>query len=228
MSCILVIEDDPAIRQGLEVTLLRASYTVLTASDGESGLDLARTEGPDLILLDLMLPGMSGYELCRRLRDEGRNVPILMLTARAEEQDRVLGLDTGADDYVVKPFSVPELMARIRALLRRADKEDGLPETIAFGNVEVDFNRYEARKAGSIVKLPPKAYGVLQFLASRAGQVVTRETLLDEVWGYEAVPIARTVDNQINHLRTQLEDDQADPQHIITVHGVGYRFEPRS
>jgi len=224
MSRIIVIEDDRAILRGLKDNLEYESYEVLTATDGEQGYRLIREQNPDLIVLDLMIPKMDGYELCRKVRSEGITVPILMLTARSEEMDRVHGLDIGADDYVTKPFSVPELLARIRAILRRAQPPTALPENLRFGDVFVDFTCFDARKAGQVLKLSRKEFGVLRLLAARAGQVVTRNEMLDEVWGHESYPTTRTVDNHIASLRSKLEDDPSKPQHLITIHGVGYKL----
>jgi len=223
---ILIVEDDLAILRGLKDNLEYESYEVLTATDGEQGYCLIQEKKPDLVILDLMLPKMSGYELCRKMREEGIATPILMLTARGEEVDRVLGLDLGADDYVTKPFSVPELMARIRAVLRRVQKAKtgNLPEELRFGGVLVDFKRFEAQKAGKAINMSRKEFGVLRLLAARAGEVVTRDELLDEVWGYDQYPTTRTVDNHIALLRNKLEDDPANPQYLITIHGVGYKL----
>jgi len=223
---VLVVEDDPAILRGLTDNLRYEHYEVLTSNDGEAALERIRTEQPDLVSLDLMLPRMSGYEICRKVREEGLTVPILMLTARGEEADRVLGLDIGADDYVTKPFSIRELLARVRALLRRMSTTPSLPETIAFDDVEIDFRRYEARCKGEELRLTRKEFGLLRLLASRSGEVVSRETLLEEVWGYERFPTTRTVDNHVASLRSKLERDPADPRHLLTVHGVGYRWVP--
>jgi DNA-binding response OmpR family regulator len=227
---ILAIEDDPAILRGLSDNLRFEGYAVLTATDGETGYQLLRERKPDLIVLDLMLPRMSGYELCRKLRGEGVTTPILMLTARSEEPDRVLGLDLGADDYVTKPFSVRELMARIRALLRRsqpvADGARSLPDQLHFGGVEIDFPRYEARRDGKIVEMTRKEFAIVRLLASRAGEVISRDELLNEVWGIESYPSSRTVDNHVAGVRAKLERDPSQPEHIKTVHGVGYKFVP--
>jgi DNA-binding response OmpR family regulator len=176
--------------------------------------------------LDLMLPRINGYELCRKVRAERVTTPILMLTARGEEVDRVLGLDLGADDYVIKPFSVPELLARVRAILRRVQqsKAGDLPAQLKFGDVFIDFKRFEASKAGKPINMSRKEFGVLRLLAARAGEVVTRDEVLDEVWGYDHYPTTRTVDNHIALLRTKLEDDPARPCNLITVHGVGYKL----
>jgi len=224
MSRILIIEDDRAILRGLKDNLEYESYEVLTATEGEQGYRLIQEHHPDLIILDLMMPKMDGYELCRKVRSEGIATPILMLTARSEEMDRVHGLDIGADDYVTKPFSVPELLARIRAILRRAQPSTALPENLRFDDIFVDFTCFDASKAGQVLKLSRKEFGVLRLLAARVGQVVTRNELLDEVWGHECYPTTRTVDNHIASLRAKLEDDPSKPRHLITVHGVGYKL----
>jgi DNA-binding response OmpR family regulator len=226
MTRILVVEDDPAILRGLSDNLRLESYEVVTAADGEAGDRLAHEARPDLIVLDLMLPRLSGYELCRKLRSEGLTTPILMLTARGEEADRVLGLDLGADDYVTKPFSVRELLARIRALLRRAHPPRPLPDEVRFGDVVVDFRSYEAKKSGVPVDMTPKEFQLLRLLAARAGEVVSRGELLEDVWGYETLPNTRTVDNHVATLRAKLEPDKSVTPHIQTVHGVGYKFVP--
>jgi DNA-binding response OmpR family regulator len=201
---ILVIEDDAAILRGLLFNL--------------------EAEDPDVLILDLMLPEVSGYEICRKLRDEGRDTPILMLTARGEEADRVLGLDLGADDYVTKPFSIRELLARVRALVRRHRKAHKLPDQITVGDWTVDFLRYEARRGEESFRMTRKEFAVLRILATNAGEVVTRSSLLTEVWGFERLPTTRTVDNHIRSLRSKLEPDPSNPQHLITVHGVGYKL----
>lgn len=227
MSKVLIVEDDPAILQILADNLKFEKYDVLTAMDGESAYRIHQTQRPDLLILDLMLPRMSGLELCRKLRSEGVQTPILMLTARSEESDRVLGLDLGADDYVTKPFSVLELMARIRALLRRASSVAEQPSILKFGQVEVDFRSYTARHRGTPVEMTRKEFDVLRFLASRKGNVVTRDELLNEVWGMESFPVTRTVDNHIAGLRSKLEANPSKPVFIQTVHGVGYKFVDR-
>jgi DNA-binding response OmpR family regulator len=226
MKRILIIEDEMAILRGLKDNLEYERYEVLTAADGEQGYCLIQEKKPDLIILDLMLPKMSGFEVCRKLREEKLTVPILMLTARGEETDRVLGLNLGADDYVTKPFSVPELLARIRALFRRVEqaKSGNLPQKLRLGEVFVDFKRFEARKSGKILDMSRKEFGVLRLLAAREGEVVTRDELLDEVWGYEHFPTTRTVDNHIALLRSKIEDDTSDPRHLITIRGVGYKL----
>jgi DNA-binding response OmpR family regulator len=221
---ILIVEDDAAILRGLTDNLRFEGYEVLPARGGDEGLRLILEEEPDLVILDIMLPVLSGFDVCRRARKEGRMMPILMLTARAQEVDRVMGLDLGADDYVTKPFSIPELLARVRALLRRAKADPSLPDRVEFGDVAVEFERYEAMKDGEAVRLSPKEFGVLRLLVAREGQVVTRTDLLHEVWGYNRFPTTRTVDNHMASLRSKLEQDPAHPVHLLTVHGVGYKF----
>jgi DNA-binding response OmpR family regulator len=224
MSKVLIVEDDPAILQILADNLKFERYEVLTATDGETAYQIQQSQRPDLLILDLMLPRMSGLELCRKLRSQGVQVPILMLTARSEESDRVIGLDLGADDYVTKPFSVLELMARIRALLRRASAVAEQLSILKFGEVEVDFKRYNALHRGKPVEMTRKEFDVLRLLASRKGNVVTRDELLNEVWGMESFPVTRTVDNHIAGLRSKLEANPSKPVFIQTVHGVGYKF----
>jgi DNA-binding response OmpR family regulator len=228
MMKILAVEDDPAILRGLTDNLRFEGYEVTTASDGETGYRMQAELKPDLILLDVMLPRMSGLEFCRKLRAQKIQTPVLMLTARSEEPDRVLGLDLGADDYLAKPFSVRELLARVRALLRRSHgQKEGVPELpdqLRFDRVEVDFRSYEARRDGAAVEMTRKEFAVLRYLAARVGQVVSRDELLNEVWGYEAYPTTRTVDNHVAGLRSKLERDASEPAHIRTVHGVGYKF----
>lgn len=224
MTTVLAIEDDPAILRGLSDNLRFEGYEVVTAADGETGYNLQREHKPDLIVLDLMLPRMSGFEFCRKLRGEGIHTPILMLTARSEELDRVLGLDLGADDYVTKPFSVRELMARVRALLRRSQPRADIPDELSFGGIAIDFRKYEARRDGSAIEMTRKEFAILRYLASRVGEVVSRDDLLNEVWGYESYPASRTVDNHVAGLRAKLEKNSSEPEHIKTVHGVGYKF----
>ena len=226
MKKILIVEDDRAILRGLKDNLEFESYDVLTATDGEHGYALLKEHKPDLVILDLMLPRMSGQDFCRMARAEGIRTPVLILTARGREIDRVAGLDLGADDYVTKPFSVPELMARVRALFRRVQQSrtGDLPDALRCGDVSVDFKAFEARKAGSIIEMSRKEFGILRLLAARAGEVVSRDELLDEVWGYDQHPTTRTVDNHIALLRAKIETDPANPSRLLTVHGVGYKL----
>jgi DNA-binding response OmpR family regulator len=219
---ILVIEDEPDLLRGLELNLKAEGYGVLTASRGDNGIEQALLERPELILLDIMLPGMNGLDVCRELRKRGFDAPIIMLTAKAEEVDRVVGLEIGADDYVTKPFGVRELLARIRARLR---KRPGQDETkLRFGQVEVDFARHEVTNGGKRVELTGKELEVLRLLAMHRGEIVSRDRLLEEVWGYESYPTTRTVDNHILRLRQKLEENPSDPRHILSVYGEGYKL----
>ena len=226
MTKVLVVEDDPGILRTVADNLRFEQYEVVTATDGESAYRTQQQELPDLIVLDLMLPRMSGFELCKRLRADDVQVPVLMLTARGEEADRVRGLDTGGDDYLTKPFSLPELMARVRALLRRAASPGSSLDALRFGEVTVNFRRYVAERAGHRVDMTRKEFALLRFLASRQDTVVTRDEILNRVWGFESYPVTRTVDTHIAGLRAKLEADPARPVHIQTVHGVGYKFVP--
>jgi len=226
VSRILVVEDDPAILRGLSETLMRESYEVLTAADGETGYRLVREKSPDLVILDLMLPKLSGYEICRKMRSDGMHTPILMLTARGDEGDRVLGLDLGADDYVSKPFSLRELMARVRALLRRARPAQPLLNELRVNDAVIDFRSYEAHKGREPFEMTRREFQVLRVLASRPGEVISRSELLDQVWGLDVYPTTRTVDNHIASLRAKLESNPAEPAHILTVRGVGYKWVP--
>jgi DNA-binding response OmpR family regulator len=224
MSVVLIVEDDLAILRGLSDNLTLQQYDVLTATDGDVGCRLALEKKPDLLILDVMLPNMSGFEICRKVRAEGLTAPILMLTARGEESDRVLGLDLGADDYMTKPFSIRELLARVRAHLRRVEHSEQLPEELTFDDVVVDFKKYEARKGGRALEMTRKEFGILRLLAAKAGVAVTRDDLLSDVWGYEHYPTTRTVDTHIAMLRAKLEANPSEPQRLITVHGVGYKL----
>jgi DNA-binding response OmpR family regulator len=224
MKTIILVEDDPAILKGLEAALAEEHYRVLTAADGEKGLNLIRREKADLVILDVMLPKKDGFEICRELRGSGDNVPVLFLTSRKEEVDRVLGLELGGDDYVTKPFSVRELMARIRARLRRAGEIRKDLEEYAFGEVHVDFRKHEVMRGADPVKLSARELEVLKYFIQREGEVVTRDALLDDVWGYDTFPTTRTVDNYILSIRKKIERDPAHPRHILTMHSAGYKF----
>ena len=221
---VLVVEDDAAIVRGLTDALAYEGYDVISARTGEDGIRLVRERKPELLILDIMLPGMNGFEVCRRARSEEQAVGILMLTARNLEADRVMGLDLGADDYLTKPFSVPELLARVRAILRRMQSQEKLPARTAFGDVVVDFESYHASKGGRPLQLSPKEYALLRFLAAHAGTVVSRGELLHEVWGFERMPTTRTIDNHVGLLRAKIEDDPPNPRYLLTVHGVGYKL----
>ncbi|MDJ0839886.1 MAG: response regulator transcription factor [Acidobacteriota bacterium] len=225
---VLIVEDDRAMAVGLRDGVASEGYRVLYAEDGAAGLDLARDEKPDIIILDVMLPKKNGLDVCRELRASGDNVPIIMLTARGQEIDKVLGLKLGADDYMTKPFSLLELLARIESVLRRSNGSGGSAEpersTYGFGDVTLDFTRHEALKGNCKMDLSPREFMMLEFFVSHRGEVVTRDQLLDAVWGYDHIPFTRTVDAHIAKLRKKIETVPADPQYLITVHRLGYKF----
>jgi DNA-binding response OmpR family regulator len=222
---ILVVDDEPTLVATLRYNLEREGFGVVTASDGESGLSAARANRPDLILLDLLLPVMDGLEVCRILRRE-MTTPILMLTAKTEEIDKVVGLELGADDYVTKPFSMRELLARVRALLRRAETAaTGETEVLVAGELLVDLRRREASRGGQALPLKPKEFDLLAFFLRNRGRAFTRDQLLNQIWGYDFVGDTRTVDVHIRWLRQKTEDVPAKPSRLITVRGVGYRFD---
>ncbi len=222
---VLVIEDERPMRTALQDCLEAEGYRVLTASDGEQGLARAIAERPDVVLLDLMMPRLDGFALAAKLRALGHQVPILMLTAKGLVQDRVAGLDAGADDYLVKPFSTDELLARLRALLRRGQRRKRLPEKTRLGDVEIDFLARTAMRGRRSLHLTAKEFSCLRLLFESSGEAVSRERFLDVVWGYAAFPTTRTVDNHIASLRGKIENDPAHPRFIHTVHGVGYRLD---
>jgi two-component system alkaline phosphatase synthesis response regulator PhoP len=225
MYKILIVEDEEELLRGLEISLSKEGYRILKATRGETGVKLAIKENPDLIILDVMLPGMSGLDVCRELRQKGTDVPIIMLTAKSEEIDRVVGLEIGADDYVTKPFSLRELLARIRVRLRRQPpRVNKGPTQYCFGDVKIDFEKFVAVRKGRPLDLTPREFDILRLLIQYRGEVVTRDRLLDEVWGYEAYPSTRTVDSHILKLRQKMEDDPANPRHILTIYGEGYKF----
>jgi two-component system OmpR family response regulator len=229
---ILVVEDDQTLLGILKYNLDKEGFKVVTAVDGAQALEVARTEKPEMIILDIMLPGLSGLEVCRILRHE-MITPILILTAKAEEIDRVVGLELGADDYVTKPFSMRELIARVRAMLRRSEmmKQDSTPEadterrSIKAGALELDVSRHQALLAGSVLELSPIEFDLLAFIVENRGRVFSRDYLLEKVWGYDYAGDTRTVDVHIRWLRKKIEIDPSHPIHILTVRGVGYKFE---
>ena len=225
MPRILIIEDELSMRTALADLLQANEYRVTTATDGVAGLERALDEKPDLVLLDVMMPGLDGFTVCREIRRRARALPILMITAKGQVDDRVAGLDAGADDYLVKPFSSRELLARVRALLRRFDSAEDSPSSIRLGDVEIDFTTQRCVRRGERLALTAKEFSVLKLLAERRGAPVTREEFLEIVWGYNAYPTTRTVDNQILSLRNKLEAEPANPRFLQTVHGVGYRLE---
>jgi len=225
MSRILIIEDEAPMRTALADVLAGEGYRVLAADDGEGGLKRALDEKPDLILLDIMMPKLDGYQVCAELRRLGLAAPVLMLTAKGQIEDRVTGLDAGADDYLVKPFSTEELLARVRALLRRVEKQTRTPAKLKLGEIEIDLARQTATRGRKQIHLTAKEFSMLRLLAEAEGEPVTREKFLDVVWGYAAFPTTRTVDNHVASLRAKLEKNPDAPRWIKTVHGVGYRLE---
>jgi DNA-binding response OmpR family regulator len=220
---VLIVEDDPAMLRGLKDNFEFEGYKVLTATDGDAGLKAALGGRPDLIVLDLMLPKINGYEVCRFLREEKFDMPILMLTAKGQESDVVLGLKLGADDYVTKPFSIKELLARAEALLRR--RKGAEAEVYEFGGCRLDCEARTFTKAGVEVELSPKEFELLRFFASRAGQALSRDLIMNSVWGYDAAVTPRSIDRFVNALRNKIEADAANPRHIRTVREFGYKFE---
>ncbi len=223
MPRILIVDDEPEMVRGLEDNLRFEGYETLAARDGRRGLELALSEAPDLVLLDLMLPGLSGWDVCREIRRRGLDIPVIMLTARGEERDLVQGLELGADDYVSKPFSLRELLARIRAVLRRPGPRQKFEE-FAFGDVRIRLRGRQVFRGGKEVRLTRKEFDLLRYLVEHRGEVVTRDRLLDEVWGYDQYPTTRTVDTHVLRLRQKFEEDPERPRHIVTAHGQGYRF----
>lgn len=246
---ILVVEDDDTLRETIEYNLVNQGYEVISVADGGRALEVARSKKPELILLDVMLPVLDGFEVCRILRQE-MSVPILMLTAKTEEIDRVVGLEMGADDYITKPFSMRELMARVRAMLRRvrlireeieaelpeqsgptADNPSGAPVKPArsagfeFGDLTIDMERHEVRVGGKVMRLKPKEFDLLEFLARHKGIALSRELILERVWGWSYDGNSRTVDVHVRWLREKIEPDSTNPSRIVTIRGVGYRFE---
>lgn len=220
---VLVVDDEKPIVEALAYSLRKEGFSVLTAGSGEEGLHLARTAKPDLIILDIMLPAASGFQVCRVLRKES-DVPIIMLTAKGEEEDRVLGLDLGADDYMTKPFSIRELVARVRTHLRRQRATTGRKKPISVADVHIDPVRHRVTVRGEVVELTPKEFKLLSLLAGHPDQVFSRDTLLDRVWGEEAFVDQRTVDVHVRWLRTKIELDPSNPQRILTQRGFGYKF----
>ena len=222
---ILIVEDDAGIQMILRDALTSQGYQVTTADDGRKGLELAKELKPALIILDVMLPLMDGFEVCRKIRKEGIVSPILMLTVKDEELDKVLGLELGADDYVTKPFSLKELTARIKALLRRVEDYQEEMSVYRFGDVELDFQKYESRKAGQDLGLSPLELKILRLMITRKGKVITRDEFLDSIWGVDNLIVShRTVDSHIAHIRKKVEENPSDPKHILSVHSIGYKF----
>jgi DNA-binding response OmpR family regulator len=225
MHKILIVEDQKDLADGLEVNFTKEGFSVLKAETGEAAIGKALKEDPDLIILDIMLPGISGLDVCRELRKKSLDMPIIMLTAKADEIDRVVGLEVGADDYVTKPFGIRELIARVHAHLRRRHPRQAQKVTrYRFGKVELDFEKYEATMKGEPIDLSQKEYEILRCFIHHRGEVVTRDRLLNEAWGYESYPTTRTVDTHILKLRKKIEEDPGNPRFLLSVHGEGYKF----
>ncbi|MBL7082306.1 MAG: response regulator transcription factor [Candidatus Aminicenantes bacterium] len=226
MKKILIIDDDKVLLETLKVYMEIEGFKVITAADGEKGFQLASQETVDLIILDFLLPSLNGLEVCKRLRTKKIKTPIIMLTGeKKEEIDKVLGLEFGADDYITKPFGTKELLARIRAVLRRSKPEAPEVEEYSFGNVYINFKKQIASKGKKDIYLTAKEYGLLKLLVSHEGEVVSRETILNEVWGYDKFPTTRTIDTFIHHLRQKIEGNPAKPSHLITIPWSGYKFQ---
>ena len=221
---ILVVEDEPNMVAGLRDNFEFEGYEVITARDGVEGLQRALEESPDLVVLDVMMPQLSGLEVCRQLRAKRASIPIIMLTARGQEIDKVVGLELGADDYVTKPFSIRELLARVKAILRRTDVLPKNQDQHSFGGIEVDLHRRRVLKSGKALDISSKEFELLKYFICHSGETLSRDRLLEEVWGYENYPTTRTVDTHLMRLRQKLEPDPEQPQYFLTVHGTGYRF----
>jgi len=223
---ILIVDDEPSMRMGLKDNLEFEGYQVDTAEDGVKGLEKMINNKFDLVLLDVMMPNMSGLDVCKSVREKGVGTPIILLTAKGEEIDKVLGLELGADDYITKPFSVRELMARIKAVLRRGGTKGGtdIPDKLLIGNLELKFSSYTAQANGQSVKMSHKEFEILQYLWQHRNDTVSRYDLLEDIWGYDESPTTRTVDNFILKLRQKVEDNPNEPRIILTVHGVGYKL----
>ena len=221
---ILIVEDEPAMVAGLRDNFEFEDYEVISAEDGVAGLERALTEHPDLVVLDVMMPKMSGLEVCKQLRAKAPELPIIMLTARGQEVDKVVGLELGADDYVTKPFSIRELLARVKAVLRRRSVPAVSAEIYRFGNVEVNVRSHEVRRGDETVELSAKEFALLAYFIAHPAETLSRDRLLDAVWGYENYPNTRTVDTHIVHLRQKLEKNPEEPRFILTIHGTGYKF----
>lgn len=224
MPGILIVEDDKAMTVALSDGFQYEGYSVTLARDGAEGLALASERKFDIIILDVMLPLMSGFDICKQLRSAGNRVPVIMLTARGQEIDKVLGLKIGADDYVTKPFSFMELAARVEAVLRRASNRVETPDVFSFGNVTLDFKRGTASRGGVSIDLSPRELRIMKYFIEHRNEVLPRDQLLNQVWGYESFPLTRTVDTHIAKLRQKIEDNPADPRYIVTVHRAGYKF----
>ena len=222
---ILIIEDDPGIQMSLKDEFESERYIVYTADDGEEGLKMVEDKKPDLIILDVMLPILDGYEVCKKLRREGDNTPIIMLTVKDKEIDKVLGLELGADDYVTKPFSLRELLARVKTIFRRTEERSTELTSYCIGETELNFKKYEARKRGQKVEFTPLEFQMLKLLIKQKGQVITRDDFLDKIWGEDNLIVSsKTIDSHIANIRKKIEDDPSNPEFIKSVRGVGYKL----
>jgi two-component system alkaline phosphatase synthesis response regulator PhoP len=221
---ILVVEDEPSMASGLRDNFEYEGYEVMTAADGSEGLERALKESPDLVVLDVMMPKMSGLDVCKHLKTQRPSLPIIMLTARGQEIDKVVGLELGADDYVTKPFSIRELLARIKAVLRRAHALPTEPESYSFNDVEINLRSYRVMRRGEPLSFSAKEFDLLKYFLCHPGETLSRDRLLDDVWGYDHYPTTRTVDAHIVRLRQKLEPNPEKPQFFLTVHGIGYKF----
>ena len=222
---ILVVEDEPGILLSIKDEFESEGYTVYTAEDGENALEVTKEKSPDLIILDIMLPKLDGYEVCKRLRRESDTTPVIMLTVKDKEIDKILGLELGADDYVTKPFSLRELLARVKAILRRTEERASDLTSYSFGHIELDFKSYEAKKKGKKLEFTPLQFKMLKLLIQKNGKVDTRDDFLDKIWGEDNVLISsRTIDSHVTNIRRKIEDDPSKPKHIISIRGLGYKF----
>ncbi len=224
MTRILIVEDEPNMVSGLRDNFEYEGYDVITASDGSEGLERALADSPDLVVLDVMMPKMSGLDVCKQLKAKRPSIPVIMLTARGQEVDKVVGLELGADDYVTKPFSIRELMARVKAVLRRAHTLPKEQDRYSFGDVEVNLRSYQVLRKDKPVAFSAKEFELLKYFLCHSGETLSRDRLLEDVWGYDHYPTTRTVDAHIVRLRQKLEPNPAEPRFILTVHGVGYKF----
>lgn len=224
---ILIVEDEPGIQLSLKDEFESEGFDIIQAVNGEEGIAAARSSSPDLIILDVMMPLLNGYEVCKHLRKEGNKTPILMLTVKDKEIDKVLGLELGADDYVTKPFSLREVVARVKAILRRTEDPQNEFSTFTIGNVYLDFNKYEAHKGDAVIDLTPLEFRLLKVLINKKEQVISRDEILDSIWGEDNMVVSsRTIDSHIANIRKKVEDDPSDPKHIINIWGVGYKLIP--
>jgi len=227
MKKILIIEDDLTIVKGLETAFKFHGFEVLAAGSSEEGLPLFQQAKPDLVILDIMLPGLDGFEACKKIREQDRRVPVIMLTAKSQESDKLLGFELGADDYVTKPFSARELIARVKAVLKRVTQAPAQDQTVTIGSAVVNFDNFTVSKRGEEYSLSPKEHAILKLFVEHPDTVISRSRIIDEVWGDEYFPSPKTIDNFVVKLRSKIEDNPKKPRYFLTVHGAGYKFKPR-